>query len=41
MRSGRVDVTSWTETVPLAQAVSAFHRMANPGDCDLKAVFVP
>jgi L-iditol 2-dehydrogenase len=41
MRSGRVDVTSWTETVPLAQAVSAFHRMANPGDCDLKAVFIP
>jgi hypothetical protein len=41
MRSGRVDVTSWTETVPLAHAVPAFHRMATPGDRDLKAVFVP
>ena len=41
MRGGRVDVTSWTETVPLAQAVPAFHRMATPGDRDLKAVFVP
>jgi L-iditol 2-dehydrogenase len=41
MRSGRVDVTSWTETVPLDQAVSAFHRMLAPSDSDLKAVFIP
>jgi len=41
MQAGRVDVLSWTETVPLAQAVPAFHRMLNPGDRDLKAVFVP
>jgi L-iditol 2-dehydrogenase len=41
MRSGRVDVTSWTETVPLEHAVPAFHRMFAPGDSDLKAVFIP
>jgi threonine dehydrogenase-like Zn-dependent dehydrogenase len=41
MESGKVDVTSWTEAVPLEQAVPAFHRMATPSDRDLKAVFVP
>lgn len=41
MKTGRVDVTSWTESIPLADAVPAFHRMLNPGDHDLKAVFVP
>ncbi|MEI6105808.1 MAG: alcohol dehydrogenase catalytic domain-containing protein [Opitutae bacterium] len=41
MRTGRVDVLSWTEAVPLVRAVPAFHRMLQPGDRDLKAVFVP
>jgi L-iditol 2-dehydrogenase len=41
MQSGKVDVTSWTETVPLEQSVSAFHRMLAPSDRDLKAVFIP
>lgn len=41
MRSGRVDVTSWTETVPLEHAVPAFQRMLAPSDSDLKAVFIP
>jgi len=41
MQSGKVDVTSWTEAVPLEQSVPAFHRMLAPGDRDLKAVFIP
>jgi len=41
MKSGGADVTSWTETVPLSDSVPAFHRMLNPGDRDIKAVFVP
>ncbi|HRE81955.1 MAG TPA: alcohol dehydrogenase catalytic domain-containing protein [Opitutaceae bacterium] len=41
MRSGQVDVTSWTESVPLQDSVSAFHRMLRPGDRDIKAIFVP
>jgi D-arabinose 1-dehydrogenase-like Zn-dependent alcohol dehydrogenase len=41
MRSGRVDGTSWTETVPLEHAVPALHRMLAPSDNDLKAVFIP
>ncbi len=41
MRSGRVDVTSWTESIPLNAAVDAFHRMLRPGPADLKAVFLP
>ena len=41
MRDGRVDVTSWVETVPLENSVDAFLRMLNPGDSDIKAVFTP
>lgn len=41
MRTGQVDVTSWTESIPLDDSVEAFHRMLRPGPTDLKAVFVP
>ena len=41
MRNLQVDVTSWVESVPLERSVEAFHRMANPSDRDLKAVFIP
>ncbi|MBP8255695.1 MAG: alcohol dehydrogenase catalytic domain-containing protein [Opitutaceae bacterium] len=41
MRSGKVDVTSWTECIPLEDSVAGFHRMLNPGPVDLKAVFLP
>jgi len=41
MRNFQVDVTSWVEVVPLDCSVEAFHRMASPSDCDLKAVFLP
>lgn len=41
MVTGRVDVLSWTEAIPLDQAIPAFHRMLDAGDRDLKAVFVP
>ena len=41
MRNGKVDVTSWTETVPLEASVEAFFRMLKPGERDLKAVIVP
>ena len=41
MKEGKVDATSWTETVPLDASVEAFYRMLKPGDHDLKAVFVP
>ena len=41
MCTGRVDVTSWTETQPLDRAVEVFERMLHPGDTDLKAVILP
>lgn len=41
MRSGQVDVESWTETASLDQAEGVFRRMLAPGDHDLKAVFLP
>lgn len=41
MRTQQVDVTSWTEAIPLEQAVPAFHRMLRPGDRDIKAIFTP
>jgi len=41
MRLGRVDVTSWTESVSLDAAEAMFRRMLQPGDRDLKAVFIP
>jgi len=41
MRTGRVDVTSWTESQPLDRAVDVFERMLHPGDTDLKAVIIP
>lgn len=41
MKTGQVDVMSWTEAVPLESAVPAFHRMMRPGDQDIKAVFIP
>lgn len=41
MRSGQVDVTSWTESIPLQDSVSAFHRMLRPGERDIKAIFIP
>jgi threonine dehydrogenase-like Zn-dependent dehydrogenase len=34
----KVDVTSWTEIAPIERGVEAFHRMATPGERDLKAV---
>jgi len=41
IRSGAVNVSSWVETIPLEESPAAFHRMMNPGDQDLKAVFIP
>jgi len=41
MQSGKVDVTSWTERIPLENSVGGFHRMLRPGPADLKAVFLP
>ena len=41
MRSGAVDVSSWVESIPLDESPAAFRRMMNPGDKDLKAVFIP
>jgi threonine dehydrogenase-like Zn-dependent dehydrogenase len=41
MRTGKVDVTSWTEKAPLDQSVEIFNRMLNPTDRDLKAVIIP
>jgi len=41
MRVGSVDVTSWTEVASLDDSITVFHRMASPGDNDIKAVFVP
>lgn len=41
MQSGKVDVTSWTECIPLEESVAGFHRMLHPGPADLKAVFLP
>lgn len=41
MSTGQVDALSWTESVPLTDAVPAFLRMATPGERDLKAVFLP
>ena len=41
MRTGAVNVTSWVESIPLDQSPVAFYRMMNPGDNDLKAVFIP
>jgi len=41
MRSGKVDVTSWTESASLDQGPGVFQRMLRPGDRDLKAVFTP
>ena len=41
MNQGKVDVSTWTETVPLAQAIPAFRRMLTPAEHDIKAVFVP
>jgi L-iditol 2-dehydrogenase len=41
IRSKKVDVSSWVETVPIENSVEIFHRMLRPGDRDIKAVFVP
>ena len=41
MRSGKVDVTSWTEVAKIKDAVEVFHRMLRPADNDIKAVFIP
>lgn len=41
MRQGFVDVTSWTEVASLDDSIAVFHRMASPGDHDIKAVFAP
>lgn len=41
MRAGKVDVTSWTETISLEKSEPAFHRMLRPGDCEIKAIFAP
>jgi threonine dehydrogenase-like Zn-dependent dehydrogenase len=41
MSERKVDVTSWTNTVPLEASVEAFYRMLKPGDNDLKTIFVP
>lgn len=41
MQSGKVDVTSWTECIPLEESVAGFQRMLHPGPVDLKAVFLP
>ena len=41
MRVGRVDVTSWTDVAPLDSGVEVFQRMLQPGDRDIKAVFIP
>ena len=38
MARKKVDVTSWTDVVPLDQSVEVFHRMLRPGDRDIKAV---
>ena len=41
MVEGRVDVSSWVETRPLARGVELFQRMLKPGETDLKAVICP
>jgi threonine dehydrogenase-like Zn-dependent dehydrogenase len=41
MATGRVEVQSWVERVPLSYGVEAFQRMANPTEKDLKAVLRP
>ncbi len=41
MRRGKVDVSSWVEVAPLAEAIPVFHRMLRPGETDFKAVFTP
>jgi L-iditol 2-dehydrogenase len=41
MRTGRVDVTSWTEIARLGDSVEMFHRMLRPGPNDIKAVIMP
>jgi threonine dehydrogenase-like Zn-dependent dehydrogenase len=40
IEQGRVDVTSWTESVPLENSVEVFHRMLRPAETDIKAIFV-
>jgi threonine dehydrogenase-like Zn-dependent dehydrogenase len=35
----KVDVISWTEVAPLDRSTEVFHRMLDPGEQDLKAVF--
>jgi len=41
MATGRVEVKSWVEPVPLQHGVEAFLRMATPSEKDLKAVLMP
>jgi threonine dehydrogenase-like Zn-dependent dehydrogenase len=41
MEQGKVDVTSWTETAPLDDAVAVFRRMLQPAATDIKAIFLP
>jgi L-iditol 2-dehydrogenase len=38
MTQKKVDVTSWTQSEPIAHGVEAFHRVLNPGDHDIKAI---
>jgi len=41
IRSGRVDVTSWTTRYNLSDGIEAFQRMLRPGPKDFKAIIVP
>jgi L-iditol 2-dehydrogenase len=41
MAAGKVDVTSWVQTFPLAQGVPAFERMLAAQGADIKAVIKP
>jgi threonine dehydrogenase-like Zn-dependent dehydrogenase len=38
MTQKKVDVTSWTQSEPIAHGVEAFQRVLNPGDHDIKAI---
>lgn len=41
MAGQRIDVESWVQTFPLAEGVSAFHKMLAAKGSDIKAVLVP
>ena len=41
MASGKVDALSWVQRFPLAEGVTAFHRMVAARGTDLKAVLCP